>query len=278
MKITNPVYPLPLAEDIFTSLKGKKIMSVLDLTSGFNQMIVRSQDRKKTAFQWKGKIYQYVGAPFGFKNIPQDFQQIMDWIFRELPYVQIYIDDIIIASDSYEEHIVHTKTVLERLNSVNLRVNREKCKLAYDKMVVLGNVLSEEGQQVAVGKLLKMESWTKPSNLKMLQRQLGFLNYFRGYVPCYSHIMAPIEKLRERDNIIEWAEEHSKIIVRIRNILETELLLVAPDYTRPLFVGTDASKYGLGAILYQIDEDGKKKFIRMASRSLGSSEIHYGAP
>jgi hypothetical protein len=72
--------------------------------------------------------------------------------------------------------------------------------------------------------------------------------------------MAPIEKLRERDNIIEWTEEHSKIMVRIRNILEIELLLVAPDYTRPLFVGTDASKYGLGAILYQIDEDGKKKF------------------
>jgi hypothetical protein len=148
--------------------------------------------------------------------------------------------------------------------------------IAHDKMVIL--VLSEEGQQVAVGKLLKMESWTNPTNLKMLQRQLGFLNYFRGYVPCYSHIMAPIEKLREKDNRIAWTEEHSRIMARVRNILEMEILLVAPDYTRPLFVGTDASKYGLGAILYQVDENGKKQYIRMASRSLGPSEIHYGAP
>ena len=182
LKISNPVYPLPLADDIFAAVKGKKVTSVFDLTAGFNQMRVRPEDRKKTAFQWKGKVYHFVGAPFGFKNIPQDFQQIMDWIFRDLPFVQIYIDDIIISSSSFVEHISHTKQVLERLTSVNLRVNRKKCMIAHDRMVILGNVLSEEGQQVAVGKLLKMESWTNPTNLKMLQRQLGFLNYFRGYV------------------------------------------------------------------------------------------------
>ena len=123
-----------------------------------------------------------------------------------------------------------------------------------------------------------MEHWSTPTTLKMLQSQLGFLNYFRGYIPCYSHLMAPMEKLRERNGKIEWSEEHSRIFSRIREILETEILLVAPDYTRELFVGTDASKYGLGAILYQLDDDGNKKYIRMASRSLGSSEIHYGAP
>ena len=82
---------------------------MFDLTAGFNQIRVRPEDRKKTAFQWKGKVYHFVGAPFGFKNIPQDFQQIMDWIFRDLPFVQIYIDDIIISSSSFVEHVSHTK-------------------------------------------------------------------------------------------------------------------------------------------------------------------------
>jgi len=150
--------------------------------------------------------------------------------------------------------------------------------IAYDKMVVLGHVLSEEGQQVAVEKLLKMGTWTAPTTLKMLQSQLGFLNYFRGYIPCYSHLMAPVEKLRELNGNIAWKEEHNEIFRRIRKILETEILLVAPDYTQPLFVGTDASKYGLKAILYQVDKNGIKKYIRMASRSLKPSEVHYGAP
>ena len=278
VKIVDPIYPLPLAEDIFGRLKGKKVFSVLDLKSGFNQIMVRPKDRKKTGFQWKGKVYHYVGAPFGFKNIPQDFQQIMDRIFHDMPFIMIYIDDLIISSDTHEEHIRHVKQVIDRLNEVNLRVNRSKCLLAYDRLVVLGNMISEEGQQIALGKLLKMDTWANPSNLKMLQRQLGFLNYFRGYIPNYSKLLAPIEELRTQGNNIKWKEEHTQIIRKIRRILETEILLVAPDYSRSLYVATDASKYGLGAILYQIDDNGKKHYIRMASRSLAPSEVNYGAP
>jgi transposase InsO family protein len=278
VKIIDPIYPLPMAEDIFASLKGKKVFSILDLKSGFNQIRLRETDRKKTAFQWRGKVYHFVGAPFGFKNIPQDFQQIMDRIFQDMTFVLIYIDDIIIASDSLEEHTRHVKKVLDRLNEVNLKVNKEKCMIAYLKLVVLGNIVSEEGQQVALDKLIKMDDWKNPVNLKMLQRQLGFLNYFRGYIPNYSHIMAPVEQLRLEGNSIKWTDKHSSIMQKIRQMLATEVLLEAPDYSKPLYVGTDASKYGLGAILYQIDETDKRRYIRMASRSLKPSEIHYGAP
>jgi hypothetical protein len=123
VKITNPVYPLPLAEDIFKKLKGKRIYSILDLKSGFNQLLVRKKDRKKTAFLWKGRTYHYVGAPFGFKNIPQDFQQIMDVIFEDMPFVLIYIDDLIIASDDLEEHAQHVAKVLERQMMVRKNIS-----------------------------------------------------------------------------------------------------------------------------------------------------------
>ena len=278
VKIADPIYPLPLAENIFDKLKGKRIFSVLDLKSGFNQIKVRSSDRKKTAFRWRNNVYHYVGAPFGFKNIPQDFQQIMDRIFTDMDFVLVYIDDLIVASDSHEEHARHVQAVIERLNEVNLRANKDKCLFAYDKLVVLGNTISQEGQQVAVEKLLKMDSWQTPTSLKMLQRQLGFLNYFRGYIPKYSHLMAPIEELRSQGNKIKWLPEHSAIMAKVRSILEHEILLAAPDYSKPLFVGTDASKYGVAAVLFQKNEDGSKSYIRMASRSLIPSETHYGAP
>ena len=112
----------------------------------------------------------------------------------------------------------------------------------------------------------------------MLQSQLGFLNYFRGYIPAYSELMAPIEALRKQGNNIKWLPEHSAVLAKVRKILESEVLLVAPDYTKELFVATDASKYGLAAILYQVDAEGTNQYIRMGSRSLKPAEINYGAP
>ena len=135
---------------------------------------------------------RHLQQPFGFKNIPSDFQRIMGNVFEDMPFVTVYVDDIIIASDDYSSHMKHLKKVLERLNNKNMRANIDKCKFAYSKIVILGNEVSSEGIRPCVEKLVKIDSWQPPTTLKMLQRQLGFLNYFREYIPKYSTIMAPI--------------------------------------------------------------------------------------
>jgi transposase InsO family protein len=278
LKIRSSTFPLPTIRDIFESLSGKIVFSLIDLKSGFNQIMIYDPDRKKTAFTWNGVTYHFVGSPFGFKNIPQDFQRIISKIFADYPFVFIYIDDIIVASDSFEDHVKHVKKVFEVLNEFNLRANVNKCQIAFDRIIILGNEISSEGIRIAKAKLLKMDTWKNPVNLKMLQSQLGFLNYFRDYIPGYSKLLAPIEALRSQGDKLQWLPAHTLIMEKIRNILETEILLQFPDFDLKFYVGTDASKYGISAVLYQIDKNGKKKYLRFASESLSPSERNYGAP
>ena len=187
------------------------------------------------------------------KRLNEESEVIMGNIFEDMPFVTVYIDDIIISSDDYNSHIQHLKQVLERLNQVNLRANVDKCKFAYHSITILGNEVSQEGIRPCVDKLVKIDSWEPPTTLKMLQRQLGFLNYFREYIPKYSTIMAPIEKLRSQGNAIKWLPEHQKIYEKVKDILAKQILLQFPDFQKPLYVGTDASKYGIAAVLYQED-------------------------
>jgi len=277
-KIIDSTYPLPLIRKIFDKLAGNVIFSLFDLDAGFNRMKILYADRKKTAFTWNGITYQFIGSPFGFKNVPQDFQRIMDRIVQDLQCVLVYIDDIIVSSKTFREHVEHVKRLITRLNQVNLKIQLPKCKLAFDKLIIVGHEVSKEGVTVATGKLVKMDGWETPiTTLKQLQSRLGFANYFREFVPEYSNLMGPIEGLRSQGDKIKWLPEHTAIMRKFRLILEQKVLLRYPDFSKQLFVGTDASKYGVGCVLFQM-VDGEKRIIRLASRALTESERNYGAP
>jgi transposase InsO family protein len=282
-KIKESTHRLPKIEMIFQRLAGKRYFTIIDLKSGFNQIKIYEPHRLKTAFTWNQRVYHFVGAPFGFKNIPQDFQRIMDRIFRDMDFVIPYIDDLIIFSDSIESHTQHVTLVLQQLNKYNLRANLEKLQLLYEAIIILGHEISQEGIRVVQEKLERMDFWQPPRNVKMLQRYLGFINYFRNFIPNYAKVMGPIEDLRRgkqknQNERIEWKPEHAEIFSRVRAILESRVLLKYPDFDKPLYVGTDASQYGLGAVLYQEGPDGAKQYVKFASRSLVGSEKHYGAP
>jgi transposase InsO family protein len=171
-----------------------------------------------------------------------------------------------------------------------MRLSPKKLKLAHDQIIVIGNKVSRDGVTVAIEKLEKMEHWKGPVNtLKQLQQRLGFTNYFREYCPLYSKLMAPLEQLRTQGKIV-WTKDHEKILDKFRAILNEQVMISYPDFSKPLIVATDASKYGLGCVLFQLvghNDDqttvdqiikAQKRYIRFASRALTSSERNYGAP
>jgi hypothetical protein len=125
--------------------------------------------------------------------------------------------------------------------------------LAVPEVIVIGNRVSKEGVTVAVEKLEKMEYWRGPvKTLKQLQQRLGFTNYFREYIPMYAKLMAPLEALRSKDSKkITWLPEHDHILDQFKQILSEQIMIQFPDFSQPLIVGTDASKYGLGAVLFR---------------------------
>ena len=216
----------------------------------------------------------------------------MDEVFADLDSVNPYLDDIIVGSSSFAAHVMDVLRVVKRLNQWNLRISMRKLKLAHPEIIVIGNKISREGVTVAVEKLEKMEYWkgNPVKTLKQLQQRLGFTNYFREYVPNYASLMAPLEKLRTQGKNLKWMPEHDAILEKFRKILNEQVIISYPEFEKELIVGTDASKYGLGAILYQVEGvcgkklepeeilKSPKKYLRFASRALTPSECNYGAP
>jgi transposase InsO family protein len=203
------------------------------------------------------------------------FQKVLATLFHDCEFVLVYIDDIIIFSHSFVDHIKHLKKVFALLNQANLKVNLEKCLFALTKILILGYQISEDGIEVCPQKLLQIEEWKTPSTGKHIQKHLGFFNYFREMIPLYSKLVAPLEELRYADHIT-WTKEYASIYDKLKSILASGLVLSYPDFEKKFEVATDASNYGIGAVLYQVI-DGRTNYIAFASRALHSGEKSYGA-
>ena len=267
-------YPLPLIKDLLEQLSGAVVFTKLDLRLGFNQFQIPDKDRAITTFTFEGQQYQFRGVPFGFKHTPAVFQKVINQIIRKFKgFAFNYIDDIIIYSSSYAEHEKHVKLVMEELNKYNLRVN-DKTEFGMTEMVVLGFKMSRNGLQMVKEKLLVMDHWQEPTTGNMIEKHLGFFNYFRELIPRYSEIVAPLEKLRKHAKVT-WTDEYRNIYKKIRGILEGDLVLSYPNFNHEFQVATDASNHGVGAVLYQ-EYDGKTHYIAYGARALSGSEKNYG--
>ena len=132
----------------------------------------------------------------------------MNKLFSKYSFVKVYMDDIIIHSSTFAEHITHLRIVLEVLNSANLLINPEKCEFARVEIIILGYLISETGIRLAKDKLLAMDAWKTPSNGNMIEKHLGFFNYFRELIPLYSKLTAPLERLRKAPKVI-WTKEYA---------------------------------------------------------------------
>ena len=292
-RMLNKVLPadnhqLPLISDIFQSMSGATVFSTLDLKSAFNQFPVNEQDQIKTTFTAPNNLqYMYRGAPFGISTISQLFSRTMLTLFKDLPYVKCFVDDICIASSSMHAHFFHVKKVLEILTKANLRVNFEKTHLAKSAVYLLGYSISAVGKKIDSRKVTNIHEWPRPITQKQVQSFLGFVNYFRIHTPNAALLMAPLDALRCHDEKgngpFEWTKTHQMHFDSIKHILSSDLTLSHPDLSYPFCIATDASDYSIGCCLYQeyevtntnSEKSKVKKYIGFMSRSLSKSEKMY---
>ena len=276
LRIPSVHFPLPLIRDVLESFTECVVFSKIYLKSGFTQIKVRECDRVKTTFTWKGQKFCFQGAPFGLKHVPACFQQILSRVVKPCSeFCKVSVDDIIIGSRTLEEHPLHVRRVIECLNAVNLRINLTKCEFGRPEISALGHRIDKHGIRLAREKLVAMDAWKPPTSGKMIEKQMGFLNYFRDMIPQYSTLTAPIEKMRHLKHVV-WEKEHQEIYRKLRAIMESDLILSYPDFSTQFQIATDASSMGIGAVLFQL-KNGKKHYLMFASKSLSKSERHYGA-
>ncbi|KAE8228141.1 hypothetical protein CF326_g6939 [Tilletia indica] len=190
-------YPLPTIDSIFQTLTGKRVFSSLDAIRGYHQMGVKETDRWKTAFICHRGLYQYKTVPFGLKNAPSVFQRLMDRILGSLrwSHAVVYIDDIVVASDSITEHVKALDTLLTNATRVGLKFSPSKCTFAVPSLVLLGRKISGAGVAVWKDRAKAVSALARPTTLRELYHVLGLFGYYRAFIPKYAELASPLTQL-----------------------------------------------------------------------------------
>lgn len=274
-------YPLHNLYDLLDKVSQAKIWSVIDLSSGFWNQSLEKSSRQFTAFGVPGLgHFQYTRSAQGLCNSPAAFQRLLDFITKGIPGVSVYIDDVIIYSNSHDEHLQTLAALFSRLKEYNIKCRLKKIQLGAGKISYLGYDLSrDKGIQAGKAKINAVQNWTEPTNVKEVRQFLGLCSFFRRTIPNFAQISQPLTSLTRKDS--KWLE--GRLPSEAANsfqILKTQLCsrpcLRPVNFNEEFILSVDASKIGLGAVLSQLDpKTGVEYPCAYASRTLNDAEKKY---
>lgn len=275
--ITVPdVYPLPRIDDLLSNAKPTPFMTTCDLRAGYWQIKVCEEDQLKTTFVTPFGMYKFLRMPFGLRNAPATFQRMMDVFRLSLSHIKllIYLDDIIILSTTFEEHLKDLQAVFDRLKEYNLTANREKCHFCCSRIKYLGHYITPQGLALDPEKVLAINKMKPPSNVKHLLTFLQMCSWYRRFVQNFAKVTEPLSRLTKKNVEWKWETEQQTAFNRLRELLVNAPILAQVDESKPFIIKTDASGYAVGAVLVQ-GEGEQEHPIEYASRLLNAAERNY---
>ena len=269
-------YPLPRIQDCLDSLGGSKYFSSMDLASGYWQIPVREEDKPKTAFVSKSGLYEFQFMPFGMVNAPSTFERCMETILRGLHWKTclIYLDNIIVFSETIEEHLSRLTEVLTRIRDAGLKLKTSKCHFFKREVVFLGHIISESGISTDPAKIESIQNWKTPTNVHEVRSFMGLCSYYRRFIKNFSDIAQPITKLTCKGQAFIWSANCQLAFDKLKEQLTKSPIMAYPREDCTFILDTDASNFGIGAVLSQI-QDNQERVIAYGSRSLNKSERQY---
>lgn len=271
-------YPLPLIEDCIDYLQNKRFFSVLDLKSGFHQVQMDPESVKFTAFVTPFGQYEYLKMPFGLKNAPAVFQRFINGIFRDMiddRRIIVYMDDILIATENFDEHKRLVREVLERINLRALELNIDKCKFGFAEIDYLGYSVTSSGIRPNNSHIKSIQNFPVPTNAKQLQSCIGLFSYFRRFVPLFSQIAKPLQNLLKRDSPYNFKDECLNAFNELKSRLVKSPVLAIYSPERETELHCDASSIGFGSVLLQRQDDKKFHPISYFSKTASGAESKY---
>ncbi|KAI5191018.1 hypothetical protein NECID01_1248 [Nematocida sp. AWRm77] len=274
-------YEIPLAKEMIWEMQGARWFTSIDLKDEYFQIKLREEDRHKTAFRIMGKTYEYCSMPIGYKNSPMILQKMMEEILRDLmktKKIAVYMDIIMVYTKTREEHMKLVMRVLDTLEQYNLRINIKKMRVARNSIRVLG--MATDGIEREPLEMKKNEalSFPKPEKVKDMRSFLGKMTQYSEYIPRFEILEMPLRRLirdKEENQALEWNETAEIVYKLIKQRLREARKLALPDNSKGYILTTDASDYGIGAVLEQEGPKGRVP-IEWKGRGLTSVERNYG--
>ncbi len=264
---------MPLVDDVIFQLGKSSWFTALDLQSGFWQIRMAPKDMGKTALITKSGLYDWTIMPFGLKNATSTFTRTMTEVFKELgnSFLKIFVDDLNVHSEKWQDHLQHLGAVLSRLREVNLKLNPSKCCFAAGSIVFLGHVVSKEGTRLDPGKIDAVWRFPVPTIVTNVRSFLGLTGYYRKYIKGYSKVAGPLFELTKKDVVFVWNPECQKAFDDLKKALVQASVLVRPNFQEPFCLDVDWSTKGVGAILSQ--KEGRfERVIAYASKALTDAQ------
>ena len=294
-------HPLPKVQHTIDNLSGSTWFTTLDQSKAYYQGYISEESRKKTAFVSPVGFFEFVRIPFGLSNAPSAFQRYMQQTLSDFneDFVIPYIDDVIIFSNNFDDHLLHIQKVLQRLRSKGLKLKLEKCEFFKREVHFLGRVVGQNGYRMderSVAAVTAMKHFT-PKNVGQIRQILGLISYHRRHIQDFATIAKPLTDLlhteperkeskktkrnsKKNSNCVPsskpviWEAVHRETLDKLIDMVTTAPILAYPDYSEKFFLHTDASGIGLGCILYQ-EQRGKVRVLGYGSRTLKPAESNY---
>jgi len=233
-------------------LRGSKFFSKIDLRSEYHQIRVRDKDVPKTAFRCHYGHFKFLVMPFGLTNALATFQSCMNHIFRGKmrKFVLVFIDDILIYSQTWEEHLQHIEVVLCILEEQHFYVKFSKCEFGLTEMLYLGHINAVDGVRVHEDKIKAIRDWPEPKNVTKLRWFVGICTYYRKFVKGFSQLVAPLTDLTKK-GAFSWTDTVQRAFDKLKEVMSSCLVLVLPDFTQKFVLECDASGEGVATVLMQ---------------------------
>ena len=274
-KTVKDSFPLPNIEDCLEALAGTQYFSTLDMASGYYQICMAPEDRKKTAFVTKYGLFEHKRMGFGLCNAPATFQRAVQLVFRGLLWNSLlaYLDDINVLGRDFEDALTNLEDTFERVRQYHIKLKPKKCFLLRTELEFLGKLVTRSGVKVSPKKIDAVVKWPNPVNKKELQSFLGFVNYHRDHIQGYAGIAQPLYELTGKVPF-QWTKAHQRAFQRLKDLLVSAPCLSYPQPGKTFVLDTDASDVSIGAELSQLQE-GKVRVIAYASHVLQPAQRRY---
>ncbi|XP_063915720.1 uncharacterized protein K02A2.6-like [Zophobas morio] len=268
-------HPLPTTDELFATMAGGKKFTKIDLKQAYLQLELRPEDQHLLTINTHKGLFQCTRLLFGIASAPAIWQREMENILNGIPGVSVFLDDIRITGPDDLIHIQRLEEVLKRLHKYNIKINTDKCEFFKKEINYCGYKIDEKGIHKCKNKIDAIDKMPRPANKSELRSFIGMINYYGKFIKNLSTILYPLNQLLRENVSFTWSKECEEAYLLAKEEFKSDTILAHYDSNLPLTVATDASSYGVGAVLSQIQPDGSERVIQYASQTLNDTQKKY---